>query len=108
MHFRIGQVSRQSEFNAICKLLFCRPDKHEIYSITRGINTLAITTRTKRVFDNDDDNKDLKLELLVFWKYSPNILHLSLFNSNWLVYMVGNLESLKIKIKIKIKIKKYF
>jgi hypothetical protein len=78
MHFRIGQVLTQSEFNAICKLLFCRPDQQENYSITRGINTLAIGTRTKRVFDNDDD---LKLELLVFWKSDPNILILPLFNS---------------------------
>ena len=79
MHLRIGQVLTQPEFNLICKLLFCRPDQHEKYSITRGINTLAIGSRTKRVFDNNDD---LKLELLVFLKYDPNILSLPLFATN--------------------------
>ena len=95
MHFRIGQVLTQSEFNLICKLLFCRPDQHEKYSITRGINTLAIGTRTKRVFDNDDDIDDLKLELLVFWKYDPNILNLPLFATNLVSVFDGKSREFK-------------
>ena len=96
-HFRVGQVLTQSEFNLICKLLFCRPDQHEKYSITRGINTLAIGTRTKIVFaNNDNDNDDdLKLELLVFWKYSPNILSLPLFTTNQISVFDGKSREFK-------------
>jgi hypothetical protein len=89
-------------------LLFYRPNKHEKYNITRGINTLAIGTRTKRVFDNDDDNKDLKLELLVFWKYYPNILHLSLFKSKLVSVHDGKSREFKNKNKNKKIFLKFF
>ena len=78
IRINLSELLTPTDFQTVYKLLFT--DINKTQNIQALIHKICIKTRTKMTL-NDDDNQD---EILVYWKYNPNLVSLRSFESNLL------------------------
>jgi hypothetical protein len=72
----LGELLTPSDFQTIYKLLFT--DINKTQNIQALIHKICIKTRTKMTL-KDDNDKD---EVLIYWRYDPNLATLRSFESD--------------------------
>lgn len=83
---KLSHLLTKSEFEAVYNVLFARRNPSEYPTIRKCVNALAIGTRTKTTFKEDEDED----EILVTWRYDKSLTPIPRFESDWIsVYEEG-------------------
>jgi hypothetical protein len=77
-HIRLSALLTPNDYQTVYNLLFARRYNNETPNISKCINLIAIGTKTRLTF-NEDDNKD---EILIYWGYDPYIATLPRFKND--------------------------
>jgi hypothetical protein len=90
---KFSHLLTKSEYEAVYNVLFTRRNPSEQPSIRKCLNSLAIGTKTKKTFNEDDDQD----EILITWRYDKWLTPIPRFETDWIgVYEEGEDRKFKL------------
>lgn len=74
---KLSHLLTKSEYEAVYNVLFARRNPTEHPTIRKCLNSLAIGTRTKKTFNEDEDED----KILITWRYDKSLTTIPRFES---------------------------